>query len=483
VLNLTELPAEARDLALDRFRLLEPHLKGGVSLRLVAVDAGIPFRTAQRWVSHYRAFGLAALARKSRDDRGARRVVSSKLLALIEGLALERPPLPITSIHRQVRAFAGAAGEATPSYWTVYNLVRDMPGSLLILAHQGGKAYSESFDLVYRREASKPNAIWQADHAQLDILLLRDDGATARPWLTVVIDDYSRAVSGYYLGFDPPSSIRTSLALRQGIWRKSHPHWHICGVPEVLYTDNGADFTSKHLEQVAADLKMRLVFSIPGKPQGRGRIERFFRTVNEMFLCDLDGFTRRSRRKPSLNLGQFEDLFRTFLLEVYHRRASSSARLAPSECWEQGGFLPRMPESLEQLDLLLIHEVRSRKVRRDGIHFQSLRYLSVTLAAYVGEDVTIRFDPRDMGEIRVFYKDRFLCRAISAELAGETVSLREIIRARNRRRQELRSILRDRRKAVDMLLQLKQGPVPEEVHASTAVTTKPAVPIKRYRNE
>jgi putative transposase len=122
-------------------------------------------------------------------------------------------------------------------------------------------------------------------------------------------------------------------------------------------------------------------------------------------------------------------------------------------------------------------------VRCDGIHFQSLRYLSVTLAAYVGEDVTIRFDPRDMGEIRVFYKDRFLCRAISAELAGETVSLREIIRARNRRRQELRSILRDRRKAVDMLLQPKQGPVPEEVHASTAVTTKPAVPIKRYRNE
>jgi putative transposase len=81
-------------------------------------------------------------------------------------------------------------------------------------------------------------------------------------------------------------------------------------------------------------------------------------------------------------------------------------------------------------------------VRHDGIHFQSLRYLSVTLAAYVGEDVTIRFDPRDMGEIRVFYKDRFLCRAISAELAGETASLREIIRARNRRRQELRSILK-----------------------------------------
>ena len=186
---------------------------------------------------------------------------------------------------------------------------------------------------------------------------------------------------------------------------------------------------------------------------------------------------------PSLTLGQLEDLFRTFLLEVYHRRASSEARLAPSERWEAGGFLPRMPESLEQLDLLLTQEVRARKVRRDGIHFQSLRYLSLTLAAYVGEEVTIRFDPRDLGEIRVFYQDRFLCIAISAELAGETIPLRDIIRARNCRRKELRSILHDRQKEVDGLLQLKKGPVPEEVHASAPVSTRPNTHIKRYRNE
>ena len=55
-----------------------------------------------------------------------------------------------------------------------------------------------------------------------------------------------------------------------------------------------------------------------------------------------------------------------------------------------------MPESLEQLDLLLMQEGRTRKVRRDGIHFHGLRYLSPTLAASVGEDVTIRFDPRSM---------------------------------------------------------------------------------------
>jgi putative transposase len=142
-----------------------------------------------------------------------------------------------------------------------------------------------------------------------------------------------------------------------------------------------------------------------------------------------------------------------------------------------------MPESLEQLDLLLMQEVRARKVRRDGIHFQGLRYLSLTLAAYVGEEVTIRFDPRDMGEIRVFYQDRFLCPAVSAELAGETIPLRDVVRVRNQRRRELNSLLHERQKVVDSLLQLKTGTAPKEIHAKAAVVPALGVRLKRYRNE
>src|ERR1017187_2451211 len=66
---------------------------------------------------------------------------------------------------------------------------------------------------------------------------------TARPqnpWLTVVIDDYSRVVAGYYLSFEDPFALNTSLALRQAIWRKEDPRWIVCGIPDVLYTDLGA---------------------------------------------------------------------------------------------------------------------------------------------------------------------------------------------------------------------------------------------------
>ena len=62
-----------------------------------------------------------------------------------------------------------------------------------------------------------------------------------------------------------------------------------------FYSDHGSDFTSQHLEQVSADLQMVLVFSEPGMPRGRGKIERFFRTVNQMLLCGLPGYTPAGR--------------------------------------------------------------------------------------------------------------------------------------------------------------------------------------------
>ena len=101
--QLAGLTEEARKLALDRFHLLQPHIEGERSLKLVAAAAGIPFRTAQRWVALYQKFGLTALARKRRTDRGENRQISVKLKEAIEGIALQKPPLPIAAICRQAR--------------------------------------------------------------------------------------------------------------------------------------------------------------------------------------------------------------------------------------------------------------------------------------------------------------------------------------------------------------------------------------------
>ena len=246
--QLVGLTEEARNLALGRFRLLRPHLEDGYPLKTVAATAGIPFRTAQRWVSLYRQFGLTALSRKRRADTGRHREMSAKLMEAIEGIALQKPPMPVAAICRQAERLAQDLGAEPPSYWRVYRIISALPADLVTLAHEGSKAYSNAFELVHRREADRPNAIWQADHTPLDILLIRPDGTTAKPWLSTVIDDYSRAVAGYFLSFEAPSALNTSLALRQAIWRKEAPDWIVCGIPDVLYTDNGSDFTSQHLE-------------------------------------------------------------------------------------------------------------------------------------------------------------------------------------------------------------------------------------------
>ena len=83
--------------------------------------------------------------------------------------------------------------------------------------------------------------------------------------------------------------------------------------------------------------------------------------------------------------------------------------------------------------------------------------MDATLAAYVGESVTLRYDPRDVAEIRIFHKQQFLCRAICPELAGATIPIREIVRARNKHRRDLQATVRDRRRTVDELMEIKRG--------------------------
>jgi putative transposase len=95
MIALASLSESARKIALDRFRLLQPHLEEKRLLKAVALDAGIGHRTAQRWMMRYPKYGLAGLARDERADRGLRRAITPELKDILEALALQKPPLPI----------------------------------------------------------------------------------------------------------------------------------------------------------------------------------------------------------------------------------------------------------------------------------------------------------------------------------------------------------------------------------------------------
>ena len=188
-----------------------------------------------------------------------------------------------------------------------------------------------------------------------------------------------------------------------------------------------------------------------------------------------------------LSLPELDVRLRTFLVETYQQRVHSQTGVAPALRWEAGGFLPRLPDSAEELDLLLLTVAKPRRVHPDGIHFQGYRYLDTTLAAYVGEDVIIRYDPRDLAELRVYFGDSFLCRAICPELAGETIALKDIIRARNGQRRQLRATLAEREAMVEALLGLRRGSdtQPDLLESESRPTPPPPdrPRLKRYFND
>ncbi|CAN5800543.1 Mu transposase C-terminal domain-containing protein [soil metagenome] len=450
-----------RDEAMARWEVLRPHLNDGVSLSQTAREVGVPLRSAQRWLARYRADGWAGLTRVARSDRG-RRKLPAEWVEVIEGLALCKPPPSVASIHRRITTLAVAQKSAPPSYSSVYAIVRSLNPALVVLAQEGEAAFRDRFELIHRHRAERPNALWQADHTELDLLILDANGATVRPWLTTVIDDHSRAVAGYTVFLGAPSALQTALALRQAIWRKADPEWPVCGIPDILYVDHGSDFTSHHLEQAAAALHFELVYSAVGRPQGRGKVERLFGTLGTELLPELPGHLvgGKPATPPRLSLSELDAAIGAFLIGTYHAREHREIGVPPRLAWLGEGWLPRMPESLEELDCLLVLAAKSRVVRRDGIHFQGLRYLDPTLAAYVGETVTLRYDPRDLAEIRVFHRDRFLCRAISPEHAGSTITLKDIQAARAAHRRALREEIRER---IARVADFLPNPVPPAV--------------------
>lgn len=430
--------------AQQRWQILRLHVQDGVSLTELSRQTGVGLRTLQRWHARFQADGTSGLERPRRCDASTRRVAPS-LAATVEALALTKPRPAMATIHRAVTQIAHRDGLAPPSYTTVRSIVHGLDPAMVTLALEGPASYRDKYELVLRRRAAVPNEMWQVDHTELDILILGSNGRPARPWLTIVEDDHSRAVCGYLVFLGAPSALNTALALRQGIWNKADPRWAMCGLPDLLYVDHGSDFTSGHFYRTAIDLHIRVTHSTVARPQGRGKIERFYGTVNTELLTTLPGHLAPGQRHPDpvLTLSQLDQQIATFI-GAYNHRVHQEIKTTPHQAWIADGWLPRMPESLDALDGFLLFVAKPRVVQRDGIHFQGLQYLSPTLASFVGARVTIRYDPRDISEIRVFDHDSYVCTAIDEEHATTAFSLKDIQAARNARRRALRAGIHER---------------------------------------
>ena len=266
----------------------------------------------------------------------------------------------------------------------------------------------------------------EVDHTKLDVFVVDDENflPLGRPWLTTSIDALSRSITGFYVGFHPPSFLSLIKLLKSIIIPKSYINerypeikspWVCSGVPELFVFDNGKEFWSKDLEIVLAELNIQTQYNPVQKPWLKGKVERLYGTINKKLLIDLPGKTfsnilERGDYDPAKNavitFSTFTEILYTWVIDVYQQQPVAKGTIIPDLAWKEAilDFPPRHVDP-KRLDVIL-GRTKYSKLRRGGVQYSNLRYDSGELAALRGrvgsKTVMYKVDPDDLGFIHVF---------------------------------------------------------------------------------
>jgi putative transposase len=213
----------------------------------------------------------------------------------------------------------------------------------------------------------------EMDHSPLKVVVGTDAGPIGQPWLTLLIDYYSRMVVGFCLGFEPPSYAVIMEALRYAILPKAnlkqrYPRvqgiWPCCGLPAKLVCDRGPDLTSKDLEEAAFQLGIELDFNPPRTPNLKGTVESFFDGLNDQLASSLPGRTFRNWADradykpddgPFLTYEALLEIIHIHLIDVYAVAKHPTSAMTRLEMWQESAAIhpPSLPSSAEELLVLL----------------------------------------------------------------------------------------------------------------------------------
>lgn len=256
------------------------------------------------------------------------------------------------------------------------------------------------------------------------------------------------------------------------------------GLPEMIYIDNGKDWISRHIELVGLKFGIELHRHEPYHPQSKGKIERLFRTLEEMCIHPLDGsvgsnIQKRPRRvTPRLTLEKVRTKVERFIRD-YHERIHGTTRQKPRERWENNLMNHRSVKDLADIDHLLKSKLYT--VQKYGIHFQNDYYNDKegVLGGYIGRRVTVFFDPRDTSCIRIWGRktddeeDHYLCTAYPQSSPENRVNRDTVAKHNKQRRDETRKNVREAQKEGEQALKVLDEMDAQEEAAEAAKAAPP----------
>ncbi len=357
---------------------------------LAALQYEIPFSerttisvgTLLKWAGRYRKGGLEALGPKRRRDRGQSRVISPQLAQLIERLMRENPHRTGTTLLREL-ALSEADDPTTPplSAATLYRFLKEQGlTQKQLLAPPAHKKF----------EAEFANQIWQSD-MMFGPYIPRPGGGKQQAMLYAILDDASRLIA--HAQFYADQGLESLLdCTRQAVAAR--------GIPVRLYVDNGKVYRSAQLARIAATLGILIVHTPPYQPEGRGKIERFFRSVREQFLASLD-------LKHVTGMEDLNTRLDAWIQNAYHRAPHGGlpANTTPLQRWQRD--IERVRQLPPSTDVRRLFFYRlDRVVRRDSTFLLQKCFYEAP-AHLAGHKVEVRFDPLDPAQVDVFSDGAF----------------------------------------------------------------------------
>jgi putative transposase len=357
-------------------------------------------RTLEGWLYEWRERGFCALARATRRDKGGSRVLRAAEIEALVKLRVAHPSLSVIALVRQLVS-EGVLQKGGFSMPSVYRALRreglDRPG--LVAAQAAPHGPTKAF------ESQGANDLWMSDVMDGPSLRAPRGGAAVPTFLFAVIDDCSRLIP--HAEYHDNEKLRCLLDCLQNAFRRR-------GLPERLYTDHGKIFTSHHLRVVCANLNIKLLHARPYAAWSKGKIERFFRTVQEDFQA-------RLHLQPAADLAELNLRFSQWLEGEYHRRKHSSLEgQSPNERFaERGGTRRLLPAQSDWQALFLARTMR--RVRMDATVSLEGRLWEVPVHLR-GRHVELRYDPFEWKRVEVWHRESLAgaARACDKQLNAKT---------------------------------------------------------------
>jgi putative transposase len=262
--------------------------------------------TFKRWLRQYRKHGLEGLKEKIRSDKGTYRKLPSHLLDTIIAFIQEVGAESVSDLYRKLLMEKHITLE-TLSYESLRQLV---------LKHH---LLSPEKNIKPRKKFEKEfiNELWMIDFKQGKSI--RQGNRLHRAYLCAIIDDASRLLVGYEWGLNED----TTLFART--FKKAVA---IYGVPQILYSDQAKVFRSHYIMALCARLGISLLNAEPYSPESKGKIERFNRTIQQMFYPMVNDF-------QAIDCQKLNQLFDTFVQEIYHKKVHTSLNESPLQKFQR----------------------------------------------------------------------------------------------------------------------------------------------------